>query len=203
MAASGNLAVTAIGDLRQSAGTAINVAGTAVFSTVAPVSGQPQGDITLFSFSNDFTGAVSAIGNNVAVADINALALGNIRATNLTVGAGGPVSILGILDVIGATTFVSPPPPEIIQAAIDPCSLSPCVLADPLGPLPDVLRFNARNVGIAGERGDADSNVAMLSIIREGGGSARSRNQLLPAGKAGELDPTTIVYSSTGDWELW
>jgi hypothetical protein len=96
---SGDLAVTSTTAVTQSGVTTLTVAGTTSFSSA----GQ---NITLNN-ANQFTGAVSLIGANVAVTDAADLILGKTTTTgtfNATATTGN-ISQTGALNVTGASTF--------------------------------------------------------------------------------------------------
>jgi hypothetical protein len=96
---SGNLAVTSTTAVTQSGVTTLTVAGTTSFSTV----GQ---NITLNN-ANQFAGAVSLTGANVAVTDAAGLILGATTATGTLAATAttGNISQTGALNITGASTF--------------------------------------------------------------------------------------------------
>jgi hypothetical protein len=96
---SGNLAVTSTTAVTQSGVTTLTVAGTTSFSAV----GQ---NITLNN-ANQFAGAVSLTGANVAVTDAAGLILGATTATGTLAAAAttGNISQTGALNITGASTF--------------------------------------------------------------------------------------------------
>jgi len=96
---SGNLSITSGGAVTQSGVTTLIVAGTTSFSAV----GQ---NITLNN-ANQFTGAVSLAGANVAVTDAAGLILGTTTATGTLAATAttGNISQTGALNVTGASTF--------------------------------------------------------------------------------------------------
>jgi filamentous hemagglutinin family protein len=96
---SGNLAVTSTTAVTQSGVTTLAVAGTTSFSAV----GQ---NITLNN-ANQFTGAVSLAGANVAVTDAVGLILGTTTTTGTLAATAttGNISQTGALSVTGASTF--------------------------------------------------------------------------------------------------
>jgi len=97
--ASGNLKVTSTTAVTQSGVTTLTVAGTTSFSAV----GQ---NITLNN-ANQFAGAVSLTGANVAVTDAAGLILGATTATGTFAATAttGNISQTGALSVAGASTF--------------------------------------------------------------------------------------------------
>jgi hypothetical protein len=96
---SGNLAVTSTTAVTQSGVTTLTVAGTTSFSA----DGQ---NITLNN-ANQFAGAVSLTGANVAVTDAAGLILGATTATGTLAATAttGNISQTGALSVTGASTF--------------------------------------------------------------------------------------------------
>ena len=87
--ASGNMTVVAAGNITDdgdglAVGDDINVTGST--SLVA------GGTITLDDLFNDFVATISAGGTDVLIHDSNAIVLGNVTATSLSVGAGGAVT---------------------------------------------------------------------------------------------------------------
>jgi filamentous hemagglutinin family protein len=82
------------------------VAGTANFIA----GGTTSGDITLDRAGNNFTGAVSASGDNIVLVDSNAIVLGQTTAAGTySVTAGGAVTqqVGTVLDVTGASSFAN------------------------------------------------------------------------------------------------
>jgi hypothetical protein len=96
---SGNLAVTSTTAITQSGVTTLTVAGTTSFAAV----GQ---NITLNN-ANQFAGAVSLTGANVAVTDAAGLILGATTATGTFAATAttGNITQTGALNVTGASTF--------------------------------------------------------------------------------------------------
>jgi filamentous hemagglutinin family protein len=90
----GNLTVGASGAVSQLASTALVVKGATAITAGA------VNDVTLTNTGNDFTGAVSVVtGNNVAISDASALALGTSAVSGgLTLAAGGSVTQTGIVN---------------------------------------------------------------------------------------------------------
>jgi filamentous hemagglutinin family protein len=97
--ASGNLAVTSTTAVTQSGVTTLTVGGTTSFSAL----GQ---NITLNN-GNQFSGAVSLAGANVAVTDAAGLILGTTRATGTfsATATTGNITQTGALNITGASTF--------------------------------------------------------------------------------------------------
>ena len=97
VAATGNLNVTAATNIAQATGTALTVTGT---STLVAT----NGDVTLANTANDFIGQVNVTGNNVTIADANAIVLGNIvDAGTLNVTAGTNITQSAAPDSIAVT----------------------------------------------------------------------------------------------------
>ena len=98
----GDLVVNAGGDVSQSG--ALEVSGTT--SIIAQTAGTfaVNYDTMLNDESNDFRGAVTVIGQNMAIVDVNGVDLGRSALTgDLIVIAGGDVSQSGALEVSGMT----------------------------------------------------------------------------------------------------
>jgi hypothetical protein len=94
---SGTLNVTTNGAITQSG--ALNVAATTTLSAGA------GNDITLNNASNDFSTLAVISGNNVSLADANALDLGaSTISGTLSVTTVGPITDSGNLNVTGITT---------------------------------------------------------------------------------------------------
>jgi hypothetical protein len=89
-AVTGNLQASAKGDVTQKG--ALNIGGTTSIDTT--------GAVTLTNAVNDFVGAVSATGSNVALRDANLLTVGKITApqVDLTAGTGLQMTGSGIVD---------------------------------------------------------------------------------------------------------
>ncbi|MFM9996882.1 MAG: filamentous hemagglutinin N-terminal domain-containing protein [Phycisphaerales bacterium] len=103
---SGDLALTATGDITDAVGATVAVTGT----TSLDAGG--AGDVLLDNATNDFTGAVSATGAGiVTLADADDIVLGDIAATTLNVTVAGGISDSGALNdevtVSGVTTLAS------------------------------------------------------------------------------------------------
>jgi filamentous hemagglutinin family protein len=93
---SGSLNIFAGGAITQTAG--ITVGGTASFDGGA-------NPITLTHAGNDFTGAVGLSGTSVSITDANALTLGAVSASNLTVSAVGITQNAAGISVGGTASF--------------------------------------------------------------------------------------------------
>lgn len=102
---SGNAVLTAHGAI-SSAGTLI-IGGTTTLTaeTVDPVT---RYNITASNAANNFTGAVTFVGNTVSLSDTNALALGASTALgNLTLVTNGAITQSGALSVTGTTDITA------------------------------------------------------------------------------------------------
>ncbi len=104
-AATGNLTLTGAGVISQDTGTALKVKGTTTITAGA------ANNVTLTNSGNDF-GTVSVVsGKDVTITDTNALQLGAITTTgasnadggNVTIVAGGAVTVSGAITTSGGT----------------------------------------------------------------------------------------------------
>ncbi|HEY9199866.1 MAG TPA: hypothetical protein VIR60_10905, partial [Gammaproteobacteria bacterium] len=96
---SGGLVVAAAGGITDDIG--VEVGGATMLDAAG-------GDITLDSTGNDFTGAVSVSGRNIALRDANALTLGASTVSgDLTLAAGGTVNQTESVSVAGTMTAAS------------------------------------------------------------------------------------------------
>lgn len=101
-AISGALAVVTAGDITGTGGSVV-VNGTTDFTPGA------THNVLLNDSNNNFVGAVTVHnGNNVALVDTNALALGDVSiGGNLNATAGGTINAAGVLNVAGNTVFTA------------------------------------------------------------------------------------------------
>jgi hypothetical protein len=66
-------------------------------------------DISLANGSNDFAGSLNLNANDIAIADLNGIALGSITTTgNLNLNAGGNITQSGPLIIAGTSNFSTP-----------------------------------------------------------------------------------------------
>ena len=95
----GPLTMTVGGNLTQSAGAIVTGATTVTAGSGAVMLTHPD--------NNFVSVAVSATGQAVSVTDANALDLGAITASSLTVNAGGSITQSGAIAVTGASAFTA------------------------------------------------------------------------------------------------
>ncbi len=99
-----NLVVTAGGPITDS-GT-ITVTGTASLS--ATPTADAGNDIILNSAANNFGGALTLVGNDLTIVDVNAVTITTATAgANLTVNAGDAISTTGLIDVSGSLSLTT------------------------------------------------------------------------------------------------
>ncbi|MEM6602239.1 MAG: hypothetical protein AAF649_12725, partial [Verrucomicrobiota bacterium] len=88
-----SLVLTSNGAITDAAGATVTITGTSTFNAGTNL-------ITLDSATSDYQGAVNVTGTSVTVRDVNALLLGTtVSTTNLTLQAGGAISVPNALNV--------------------------------------------------------------------------------------------------------
>jgi hypothetical protein len=106
---SGTLTVNAVGITQTGAITQASGAGAATFNSGAGV-------ITLTNAGNDFTGLVNLSGSAVSISDVNAVTLGTVNTSTLTVNAVG-ISQTVPLTISGTSTFTAGAGPISLTSA--------------------------------------------------------------------------------------
>ena len=110
---SDDLEIIAGGDIGQDA--PVSVAGS---TSLLAQDGADFFDIALDDLGNDFE-EVSGVGDDVSLTDLDALQLGEIDASTLTVSTGGNISQTGAVSVSGSTTLMAQSGTDEFDIALD------------------------------------------------------------------------------------
>lgn len=195
------------GGITQGAGATIaNPFGTTSLATA--------GDIVLASPTNVFR-TVSATGNNITLANSSDLlildaisAAGNFSVftqggvTAGSIAVGGNSFFGSLTDLLLVSSSISLGPTAAIEQ-FGSCSVIVCDAQSPPD-IGDVARLTLRDTRGAASLTDTEPG-GLLLIVRDGdsAGQGRMRQPEMRRRFDQELDPTSITYSSVGDWELW
>ena len=110
---SDDLVIVAGGDIGQDA--PVSVAGS---TSLLAQDGADFFDITLDDLGNDFAD-FSSVGDDVSLTDLDALQLGEIDASTLTVSTGGDIGQTGTVSVSGSTTLTAQKGSDNFDIALD------------------------------------------------------------------------------------